>query len=60
MAELTHNKNVVRKKATSSLGAAAVVLNDPLLNQLVDGLLSSIQSQSDQTNVRTLIQTVGE
>lgn len=72
MAQLTHDKSVVRKKATACLGAAAVVLSDPLLNELTEGLLAQIRVVTEQSaavaasdkestvnNVRTLIQTVG-
>lgn len=65
MHQLGHDKNVVRKKATAGLGAAAVVLSDPLLNELTVGLLQRIQvatesgSDASLANVRTLIQTVG-
>jgi hypothetical protein len=56
--QLAHEKKAVQKKATSCLGAAAVVLPEPLLNQLVESLLAS--TQSSKADVRVLITAIGQ
>ena len=55
---LPQNK-AAQKKATACLGAAAVVLNEALLNVLVEKLLTSVSTAVGET-VRTLVQTIGQ
>jgi cullin-associated NEDD8-dissociated protein 1 len=58
LAQLNHERKAVQKKATACLGAAAVVLADPLLNALVAQLLAS--TQESKVDVKVLITTIGQ
>jgi cullin-associated NEDD8-dissociated protein 1 len=57
--QLQHQRPVVRKRATASLGSLAICLSDPLLKRLTETLLGRIESPGDGAEVRTLIQTIG-
>jgi len=59
--QLQHTKPTVRKRANAFLGALAVVVSDPLLNQLMEELLRQIAAAEAKgpKEVQTLIQTVG-
>jgi hypothetical protein len=52
------SKKAVQKKAITCLGATAVVLSEPLLNQLVESLLTS--AQSSETDSRVIITAIGQ
>jgi cullin-associated NEDD8-dissociated protein 1 len=57
--QLQHNRAVVRKRATASLGSLAICLSDSLLKRLTETLLGRIESPGEGAEVRTLIQTIG-
>lgn len=64
VAQLEHNKVIIRKRAANCLGSLAVVSSDALLNRLVQTLLEKIElserkSSSSSQETRTLIQTIG-
>jgi len=56
--QLQNGKQVIRKRAALCLGSLAVVISDPLLNALVETLLSNT-SNTSLNNTQTLIQTIG-
>lgn len=55
--QLTHQRLVVRKRATNCLGALGLVVSHTLLNRLISNLLTGIQDAIGNTG--TLIQTIG-
>lgn len=63
--ELLHDRMTIRKRVISCLGALGPVLSVPLLNQLMDGLLSELTNKSTQHKnatiqaLGTLARTVG-
>lgn len=64
VAQLEHEKVIIRKRAANCLGSLAVVSSDALLNRLVQTLLEKIESSekkssSSSQETRTLIQTIG-
>ena len=60
LAQLSHERKNVQKRATSCLGALAMVLSDGLLNGLVSQLLESAAEATSQTDARVLITAIGQ
>ncbi len=66
VAQLDHDRMVIRKRAANCLGSLAVVSSDALLNRLVQTLLEKIDQTEKKSaggfssqETRTLIQTIG-
>lgn len=66
VAQLDHERMVIRKRAANCLGSLAVVSSDALLNRLVQTLLEKIDLTEKKSakgfssqETRTLIQTIG-
>ena len=60
MTQLSHERPIVRKRATHCLGNLAVYAGDDLLNEIVTNLLDQIESMESQgASQQTLIQVIG-